>query len=296
MKIERKLASSFFYYFQNMLDEISPYVFIYLKSFLLGIIQGFTEFLPISSTAHLKVVPYFFGWNDPGVSFSASIQLGSAVAIVYYFRNQIRSIIDSFFSIYNHRKVFKDDNTRLASYIFVASIPICIFGFLIKSYWPNYSDSNLRGLFSIAITSILMGLLLALAEIYGKRKKLFNDIKLKDVILLGLAQSLAVFPGVSRSGITLTSALFSGIERKTAARLSFLIGIPAISISGLVELFTLFRSLSAIDILPIIIGIISSFFSSLFTIDLFLKFLAKNNSFVFVYYRLVFGVFILTAL
>jgi len=276
--------------------EISPYVFIYLKSFLLGIIQGFTEFLPVSSTAHLKVVPYFFGWNDPGASFSASIQLGSAVAIIYYFRNQITLIIDSFFSIFNHGKVFKDDNTRLATYIFVASIPICIFGFLIKLYWPNYSNSNFRGLFSIAITSILMGLLLALAEIYGKRKKLFNDIKLKDVIFLGLAQSLALFPGVSRSGITLTSALFSGIERKTAARLSFLIGIPAISISGLVELFTLFRTLSAIDVVPTIIGILSSFFSSLFAIDLFLKFLAKNNTFVFVYYRLAFGAFIFSAL
>jgi len=279
-----------------MPEEISPYVFIYLKSFFLGIIQGFTEFLPISSTAHLKVVPYFLGWNDPGASFSASIQLGSAVAIIYYFRNQISSIIDSFFLIFNHRKVFIDDNTRLATYIFVASIPICIFGFLIKLYWPNYSDSNFRGLFSIAITSIFMGLLLAFAEIYGKRKKLFNDINLKDIILLGLAQSLAVFPGVSRSGITLTSALFSGIERKTAARLSFLVGIPAISISGLVEFFTLFRTLSPVDILPTIIGIISSFFSSLFAIDLFLKFLSKNNTFVFVYYRFAFGVFILSAL
>ncbi len=279
-----------------MPEEISPYVFIYVKSFFLGIIQGFTEFLPISSTAHLKIVPYFFGWSDPGASFSASIQLGSAVAIIYYFRKQISSIIDSFCSIFSHRKVFKDDNTRLSTYIFVASIPICIFGLLVKLYWPNYSDSNFRGLFSIAITSILMGLLLALAEIYGKRKKLFNDINLKDIILLGLAQSLALFPGVSRSGITLTSALFSGIERKTAARLSFLVGIPAISISGVVELFTLFRSLSAIDFLPTIIGIISSFFSSLFAIDLFLKFLVKNNTFVFVFYRLAFGVFILSTL
>ena len=278
-----------------MTEEISPYVFIYLKSFFLGIIQGFTEFLPISSTAHLKVVPYFFGWNDPGASFSASIQLGSAVAIIYYFRNQISPIIGSFFSIFIHRKVFKDDNTKLASYIFVASIPICFLGFLIKLYWPNYSDSNLRGLFSIAITSIIMGLLLALAEIFGKTKKLFNEINFKDIILLGLAQSFAIFPGVSRSGITLTSALFSGIERKTAARLSFLVGIPAISISGLVELFTLFRTLSAIDILPTIIGIIASFFSSLFAIDFFLNFLAKNNTFVFVYYRLAFGFFILTA-
>jgi len=279
-----------------MHDEISPYVLIYLKSFFLGIIQGLTEFLPISSTAHLKVVPFFLGWNDPGASFSASIQLGSAFAIVYYFRNQISSIIDSFFFIFNRHKVFNDDNTRLATYIFVASIPICFFGFLIKLYWPNYSDSNFRGLFSIAIVSILMGIFLALAEIYGKRKKLFNEINLKDIIFLGLAQSLALFPGVSRSGITLTSALFSGIERNTAARLSFLVGIPAISISGLVELLTLFRSLSAVDLLPTFIGIISSFISSLFAIDFFLKFLAKNNTFVFVYYRLAFGVFILSAL
>ena len=279
-----------------MPEEISQYLFICFKSFFLGIIQGFTEFLPISSTAHLKVVPYLFGWNDLGVSFSASIQLGSAVAIIYYFRNQIRLLINSFFSSLNPSKGFKDENSRLFIYIFVASIPILVFGLLIKLYWPNYSDSNLRGLFSIAITSIVMALLLALSEIYGKRNKLFVDINLNDVIKLGFAQSLALFPGVSRSGITLTSALFSGIERKTAARLSFLVGIPAVSISGLVELFSLFRVLSVIDIIPIIIGIISSFFSSIFAIDLFLKFLSKNNTLVFVYYRLAFGIFILTTL
>ena len=279
-----------------MPEEISQYLFICFKSFFLGIIQGFTEFLPISSTAHLKVVPYLFGWNDLGVSFSASIQLGSAVAIIYYFRNQITLIINSFFSAFNTSKGFKDENSRLFIYIFVASFPILVFGLLIKLYWPNYSDSNLRGLFSIAITSIVMALLLALSEIYGKRNKLFVDINLNDVIKLGLAQSLALFPGVSRSGITLTSALFSGIERKTAARLSFLVGIPAVSISGLVELFSLFRVLSVIDIIPIIIGIISSFFSSIFAIDLFLKFLSKNNTLVFVYYRLAFGIFILTTL
>ena len=279
-----------------MHEEISPYVFIYFKSFFLGIIQGLTEFLPISSTAHLKVVPYFLGWDDPGVSFSASIQLGSAVAIIYYFRDQISSIFVSFFSNYNQHKVFKNNNTRLATYIFIASIPICFFGFLIKLFWPYYSDSNFRSLFSIAITSITMGLFLALAEIYGNRKKLFKDISLKDIMFLGLAQSLALFPGVSRSGITLTSALFSGIERKTAARLSFLVGIPAISMSGLVEFYTLIRTLSVIDIVPTIVGIISSFFSSLFAIDLLLKFLAKNNTFVFVYYRLVFGILIIATL
>ncbi|WP_269624733.1 undecaprenyl-diphosphate phosphatase [Prochlorococcus marinus] len=279
-----------------MSEEIIPFIFICIKSFFLGIVQGFTEFLPISSTAHLIVIPHIFGWNDPGVSFSASIQLGSAVAIIYYFRNQLSLIVGSFFSIFKHHNVFKDHNTRLSTYIFIASIPIFVFGSLIKLYWPNYADSNFRSLFSIAIISIIMALLLALSEIYGNRKKLFKDINIRDVILLGLAQALAIFPGVSRSGITMSSALFSGIERKTAARLSFLVGIPAISISGLVELITIFRTLSLIDILPTIIGIISSFFSSIFAIDFFLKFLAKNNTFVFVYYRLAFGVFILSAL
>ena len=296
MKFSIYLTSLCFYYLLNMPEQINPYLIICFKSFFLGIIQGFTEFLPISSTAHLKVLPYFFGWNDPGVSFSASVQLGSAVAIIYYFRNQISLIIDSFFSALKHRKGFKDDDSRLSIYIFVASIPIFVFGLLIKIYWPNYSESNVRGLFSIAVTSIFMALLLALSEIYGKRKKLFADVNLNDVILLGFAQSLALFPGVSRSGITLTSALFSGIERQTAARLSFLVGIPAISISGLVELLSLIKVSSVIDILPIIIGIISSFFSSILAIDLFLKFLSKNNTLVFVYYRLAFGVFILSAL
>jgi len=279
-----------------MPEEISSYLFVCFKSLFLGIIQGFTEFLPISSTAHLKVVPYLLGWNDPGVSFSASIQLGSAAAIIYYFRNKIILITKSFFSIFNQRKVIKDDKNRLFTYIFVANAPILVFALLIKLYWPNYSNSNLRGLFSIAITSIFMALLLALSEFCGKKKKLFMDVSLKDIMFLGFAQSLSLFPGVSRSGITLTSALFSDIERKTAARLSFLVGIPAISISGLSEFFTLFKTLSLLDFLPTIIGIISSFFSSIFAIDFFLKFLAKNNTLIFVYYRIAFGVFLLSVI
>ena len=279
-----------------MPEEINQYLFVCLKSFFLGIVQGFTEFLPISSTAHLKVLPFLFGWDDPGVSFSASIQLGSAAAILFYFRNQISLIIDSFFLIFIHRKMMNDDNTRLSTYIFVASIPIFVFGLIIKLYWPNYSDSNFRSLFSIAIISIFMALMLAISEIYGSKNKLFSDINFKDIVLLGFAQSLAIFPGVSRSGVTLTSALFSGIERNTAARLSFLVGIPAISISGLVELITIFRTSTLLDFIPIIIAIISSFFSSILAIDFFLKFLTKNNTFVFVYYRLVFGALILSTL
>ncbi len=200
------------------------------------------------------------------------------------------------FSILHDGEFSKDEDIKLGIYIFIASIPILFFGLLIKLFWSNYSDSNFRGLFSIAITSIFMAILLALSELHGNKKKLFKDINFKDIILLGFAQSLALFPGVSRSGITLTSALFSGIERKTAARLSFLVGIPAVSISAIVELFSLITTLSLIEILSILIGIISSFFSSIIAIDFFIKFLGQNNIFVFVYYRLAFGVFILSTL
>ena len=278
------------------MPEFNQFISNCVYSFLLGIIQGVTEFLPISSTAHLKVVPYLLGWNDPGTSISAALQLGSAFAIIFYFRGDISLIINSFFSIFNHHKLVKDENTKLATYIFIASIPILSFGLIVKLFWPGFSDSQFRSLFFIAIISIIMSFLLALSEIYGKRNKFFVDIKLIDIILLGVSQSLAIFPGVSRSGITLTSALFSGIERRTAARLSFLVGIPAISISGFVELFTLYKTSLTIDIIPILVGIISSFFSSLIAIYFLLKFLAKNNTYIFVFYRLAFGVFILSNL
>ena len=278
------------------MSELNHFIFNCFQSFLLGIIQGFTEFLPISSTAHLKVVPFLFGWNDPGTSISASLQLGSAFAIIFYFRDEISQIKNSFYSIYTNRNLFEDENTRLASYIFIASIPILSFGLFVKLFWSNYSDSQFRSLFSIGLISIVMSILLALSEIFGKKNKLFKDISLKDIILIGFSQSLAIFPGVSRSGVTLTSALFSGIERQTAARISFLVGIPAITISGFVELVTLFRESSLLDLSPIIIGIISSFYFSLIAIDLFIKFLSKNNTFVFVYYRLAFGAFILSTL
>ena len=278
------------------MPELNHFILNCAQSFLLGLVQGLTEFLPISSTAHLKVIPYFLGWNDPGASVSASLQLGSAFAIIYYFRKDISEIINSGLSIVSHRKFFRDKNTTLATYIFIASIPIFVFGLLIKLFWSDFSESQFRGLFSIAIVSIFMSILLASAEISGTKKKLFKDIKLSDIIFLGFSQSIAIIPGVSRSGVTLTSALFSGIERNTAARLSFLVGIPAISIAGFVELFTLYRSTSTIDVFPIFIGIISSFFSSLIAIDFFLKFLAKNNTFIFVYYRLAFGIFILSTL
>ena len=279
-----------------MPESLHQFVLYCVQSFVLGIIQGVTEFLPISSTAHLKVIPYYFGWPDPGISISASLQLGSGLAIVFYFRHDISILIKSLISILTHRKLFNDENTTLVTYIFIASIPILICGLFVKLFWTDFSNSYFRSLTSIAIISILMALLLALAEIYGEKKKLFYNINLRDIVFIGLSQSLAIFPGVSRSGITLTSALFAGIKRHTAAKISFLVGIPAISISGLVEFYSLFQESSNFEIIPTLIGIISSFFSSIIAIDLLIKYLAKNKTFIFVYYRLAFGLFILSTL
>ena len=279
-----------------MRDHLNQFFFNCFQSFILGIIQGITEFFPISSTAHLKIIPYFIGWNDPGVSISASLQLGSAFAIIFYFRKEISLIINSFSSILKNPKLIKKSENRLACYIFLGSLPIFIIGFIIKLFWSNYSNSYFRGLFFIAFASIIMASLLALSEFYGKRNKYFKDINIRDIVLIGISQCLAIFPGVSRSGITLTAALFSGIERETAARFSFLIGIPAISISGFIELITLFRTSSSIDVIPTLIGIISSFISSIFAIKFLLRFLVNNNIFIFVYYRLAFGMFILFTL
>ena len=279
-----------------MLDQLNQFLFKCFQSFVLGLIQGLTEFLPISSTAHLKIVPYFIGWNDPGISISASLQLGSAFAVIYYFRNDISNLIKSFFTLIIHRKIKEDDNTRLAKYVFIATIPILFVGLIIKLFWIDFYNSNLRGLSSIAIISILMSILLAISEFCGRRNKGFMQINIIDVVFIGISQTLAIIPGVSRSGITLTSALLCGFERRTAAKFSFLIGIPAISISGIVEFLSLCRSSTINEFLPILIGIFSSYLSSIIAIDFLLRFLVKNNTYIFVFYRLAFGLLILLSL
>ncbi len=279
-----------------MIPQFNLFILHCWQSFVLGIVQGLTEFLPISSTAHLKIIPLLLGWKDPGISVSASLQLGSAIAIVLYFRQDLGDIINALFSFSVHKKIYNYENYRLAKYILIASLPICSFGLVIKIFWLNYYDSFLRSLTSIAIVSILMALLLLFSDIYGRKVKGIEDINIKNIIVIGIAQAFALIPGVSRSGITLTSALYSGLNRNSAARLSFLVGIPAITISGLVELLTLVRFLTFAEIIPLSIGIISSFLTSLLAIDFLLRFLKSNNTYIFVIYRLIMGCCLLLTL
>ncbi|MGB5710236.1 MAG: undecaprenyl-diphosphate phosphatase, partial [Waterburya sp.] len=205
------------------------------QAIVLGFVQGATEFIPISSTAHLKAVPVFFGWGDPGVSFTAVIQLGSVAAVLSYFWSDLTQITQGMIKAVRNSD-YDSQDFWLAVGIGVGTIPIVILGLILKVFEPAFYENTLRSMPSIAIVSIVMALLLALAESVGYQKRNFKDLTVRDGILVGLAQALAIIPGVSRSGSTITAGLFNNLDRATAARFSFLLGIPAILLSGLVEL------------------------------------------------------------
>lgn len=266
------------------------------QAVVLGMVQGLTEFLPISSTAHLKVVPVALGWGDPGVAFTAVIQLGSIAAVLSYFWKDLSQItIGAVKAIKNSD--YESYDFRLALGIAFGTIPIVFFGVLIKVLIPDFDNSPLRSLTAIACASILMSLLLGIAENIGKRKRNFEALGLQDGIFMGLAQALALIPGVSRSGSTLTAGLFMGLERATAARFSFLLGIPAITLAGLVELKDILKQgLGSAELVPLIVGVISALVFSYLSIAWLLRFLQTQSTWVFIWYRLVFGVAILGAI
>ncbi|WP_319420711.1 undecaprenyl-diphosphate phosphatase [Pleurocapsa sp. FMAR1] len=266
------------------------------QAIVLGFVQGATEFIPISSTAHLKAVPVFLGWDDPGVAFSAVIQLGSLAAVLSYFWSDISQITTGMIRAVRTRN-YDSQAFWLAVGIAVGTVPIVLLGLILKVFEPPFYENILRSMPSIAIVSIVMALFLALAESVGNQKRNFQDLKLKDGILLGCAQALAIIPGVSRSGSTLTAGLFNNLERATAAKFSFLLGIPAIALSGFVELKDMVSSGAASSgLVPLVAGLISSAVFSYLAIAWLLKFLQRRSTWVFVWYRLGFGVFILAAL
>ncbi|MCT7952633.1 undecaprenyl-diphosphate phosphatase [Ancylothrix sp. C2] len=275
-------------------DTGSPNIDVF-EALLLGIVQGLTEFLPISSTAHLKVVPVVFGWGDPGVAYTAVIQLGSIAAVLWYFWKDITNVVSGSIQAILRRE-YDSHEFQIGLGIVLGSVPIIIGGLLIKILIPDFDNSPLRSLAAIACASIFMSLLLAVAEKVGKRKRDYNQLVLKDGILMGLAQAIALIPGCSRSGSTLTAGLFLGLERAAAARFSFLLGIPAITLAGLVEMKDAIKQIPAVGPLPLIVGIVSAGVVSYACIAWLLKFLQTQNTWLFVWYRLLFGVVILGAI
>ena len=266
------------------------------QAIVLGFVQGATEFIPISSTAHLTAIPVLFNWEDPGVSFIAVIQLGSVAAVLSYFWSDISQITRGMVKAIRTSD-YDSQDFKLAIGITVGTIPIIILGLLLKIFEPAFYENTLRSMPSIAIVSIVMALMLALAESVGNQKRNFKDLTVKDGIIVGLAQALAIIPGVSRSGSTMTAGLFDNLDRATAARFSFLLGIPAILASGLVELRELLTPVEgeSFALLPLIGGLISSALFSYLAIAWLLEFLKRRSTWVFVWYRLAFGVFILIA-
>jgi undecaprenyl-diphosphatase len=264
----------------------------WLQAIFLGFVQGVTEFLPISSTAHLKAIPVFLGWGDPGVTYTAVIQLGSIAAVLSYFWQDLTQISTGMVKAVASSD-YRSRDFRLAVGIILGTIPIIFFGLLMKLFIPDLDNSPLRSMTAIACASIVMSLLLATSEKVGKHKRSFETLRQKDGVLMGLAQALALIPGVSRSGSTLTAGLFMGLERAVAARFSFLLGIPAITLAGLVEFKGVLDQINPDELIILGIGVISSAVFSYLSIAWLLDYLKKQSTWVFVWYRLFFGVAIL---
>jgi undecaprenyl-diphosphatase len=263
------------------------------RAVVLGVVQGLTEFLPISSTAHLKVVPVLLGWGDPGVAVTAVIQLGSIVAVLAYFWEDLLAVAQGVAAALRDGR-WQEPEARLGLAIALGTVPILIAGLAIKKLVPDYDNSPLRSLTAIGVVSIVMALFLALAEVVGRRRRRLEDVLPRDGVLVGLAQALALVPGVSRSGSTLTASLFDGWRRADAARFSFLLGMPAITLAGLVELKDAFAADGAIGgVWPILLGVLVAAVVSWLSIAWLLRFLQRNSTWVFVGYRLLFGFSIL---
>jgi undecaprenyl-diphosphatase len=259
---------------------------------VLGVVQGLTEFLPISSTAHLKVVPLLLGWGDPGVALTAVIQLGSIVAVLAYFRDDLAEVARGMARALRQGQ-WSDPAARLGVAIGLGTVPIVLAGMALKLWFPGYGNSPLRSVTSIATVSIVMALLLAVAELVGSRRRYLDTVRPRDGLLVGLAQALALVPGVSRSGSTLTASLFDGWDRAAAARFSFLLGIPAITLAGLVELKGALEEPAGGGLVPTLVGVVAAAVVSWLAIAWLLRFLQRNSTWIFVAYRLLFGLVLL---
>lgn len=260
----------------------------YLKVGFLGIVQGITELLPISSTAHMRIVPALLGWRDPGSAFSAAMQLAALAAVVSYFWADVRGLAEGTIAAVRRRD-FEDWNFRFFVWVVLATIPIAVLGIVLSSKL-NACTSPLRTLSVIGLACVVMGLLLALAERLAKHTRAIDQITLRDALIVGLAQCGALIPGVSRSGSTLTAALFIGMQRDEAARFSFLLGIPTIALAGLFELFKLRKAgldLHGWSIL--FFGIVIASISAFAAIWTLMRILERFSAWPFVVYRIVLG-------
>lgn len=263
-----------------------------IQAVVYGLIQGLTEFLPISSTAHIRIAPAIFGWQDPGAGFTAVIQLGTLLAVLIYFRRDLwKALVGWTRSLTGQDQDATD--ARMGWAILLGTIPIVVFGVLGK----DYIKGDLRSLWVVATTLILMGILMGVAEMVAKKHRLLASVQKKDGVIVGFWQALALIPGMSRSGSTITGALFAGFDRPTAARFSFLLSVPSILAAGAKELYDERHHLLTGQMLaPTLVATAISFIVGYASIAFLMKFLQKNGILPFVVYRILLGVVLILLL
>lgn len=265
----------------------------YAKVALLGVVQGITELLPISSTAHMRIVPALLGWQDPGSAFSAAMQLAALAAVVSYFWSDVSELARGSLRAVAHGD-FRDRHFRFTVWIILATIPIGLVGLALSSTL-NACGSPLRTLTVIGWASIVMAILLALAEIHSRHRRTLENVTLVDAMIVGIAQIGALIPGVSRSGSTLTAALSLGFKRQEAARFSFLLGLPAISLAGFKEIWELHQAnLSFEGWSILLVGLVVASISAFFAIWGLMRVLERFSTWPFVVYRGALGVVLIS--
>jgi undecaprenyl-diphosphatase len=257
------------------------------EAIVLGLVQGLTEFLPISSSGHLRIVPAFFGWDDPGAAFTAVIQLGTMAAVLLYFRSDLWRIALAWLRSLRDSEARGDLDARMGWYIILGTIPIAILGLAFK----DPIETKFRNLELIGTTLIVFGLVMLAAEALSRRDRALREITRRDGLLIGLAQALALVPGVSRSGATISAGLLLNFDRAAAARYSFLLSVPAVVLSGLFELRH--AGEGNLPIGDTVLATVIAFVSGYASIAFLLRYLARHTIAVFVAYRLVLGVMVL---
>lgn len=261
----------------------------WLHALVLGIVQGITEFLPISSSGHLILVPRLLGWPDQGLNFDVAANTGSLVALVVYFRQDLVRLLTAFLAVMRPGGWHANPHGRLAWWIGVGTIPIGLAGLSFK----DLVETLARDPFVIGCTSIFFGLLLGLADWLGRRLRPMESIGAKDAIVIGVAQALALIPGTSRSGVTMTAGLFLNLDREASARFSFLLAIPVGFLAGFLEIYEWLRHIPpANEWLAIAVGFVASGITSFLVIHGLLLWLRARSLTIFVIYRVLLGLFL----
>ncbi len=253
----------------------------FYQALLLGLLQGLTEFLPISSSGHLILTPAFFGWEDQGVGFDLSVHIGTLLAVVLYFRRDVFGIARDGLVSVGQRKIVGQG--ALAWYLVIGTIPAGLAGLALL----DMIDNELRGASVIFFTTLVFGILLGIADWLPKRQRTMESLNWKDAVIIGIAQAMALVPGTSRSGVTITAGLFLGMSREAASRFSFLLAIPIIVLASGVKLLEVATSDVIVDWSGFLVGGVTSFLMAITAIHFFLKWLNKVGMWPYVIYRIL---------